>query len=315
MDHCSQILGACVKIQVLFESALLSAGLAGGAELRENKQVNQAANSHSSDNLIPLRRKDDQARLNVYSKKHALNWFLLTFLAGTINVGGFMACQRFVTHVTGFATLFGADIVQGLWKEAIGIVSVPLFFIMGAMISAFLVERRVSWGKPPAYARVMGLVTFCISVVLVGGLLGWFGKFGGTYDITKAYLLLVMLCMASGLQNAVVTSVSGTIIRTTHLTGLTTDLGIGLVRILFPAPHQNSLDHEYLQTYLRIGSIGSFIAGSAIGAFIFLHFGYYGFLLPGLLALHITFIAKTVWEKPGFNAHQEIKSGTVTYKV
>jgi uncharacterized membrane protein YoaK (UPF0700 family) len=142
------------------------------------------------------------ARFLIFFEIEFLNWFLLALLAGMINVGGYMACHTFVTHVTGFATLFGAELVIGNFKQGIGILSVPLFFILGAMISAFLVERPMSMGRPPRYARAMTIATACIFVAAVGGMLGWFGKFGGKSDVGRDYLLLAMLCMASGLQNA-----------------------------------------------------------------------------------------------------------------
>ena len=70
--------------------------------------------------------------------------------------------------------------------------------------------------------------------------LGWFGEFGEPLRLKRDYLLLALLCTASGLQNAVVSSLSGSIIRTTHLTGTTTDLGIGLIRVLYSTgdPHR-----------------------------------------------------------------------------
>src|SRR4051812_45829612 len=78
-----------------------------------------------------------------------LNWYLLSFLAGSVNMGGYMACHRFVSHVTGFATLFGAEASRGLWDRAIGILSVPLFFLAGVMVSGYLVDRPFHTGKRP----------------------------------------------------------------------------------------------------------------------------------------------------------------------
>ncbi len=40
------------------------------------------------------------------------HWFLLSFNAGCINAGGFLATGRFVSHVTGFATFFGVDLAN-----------------------------------------------------------------------------------------------------------------------------------------------------------------------------------------------------------
>lgn len=262
-------------------------------------------------NVLHLSQHDPHARFFIFSRKHFLNWFLLSFLAGTINVGGYMACHRFVSHVTGFATLFGSEAARGLWIEAFGMLSVPLFFLLGTMVSAFSVERRISLGLNPRYGRVMSIATACLVIVAFGGIKGWFGPFGQPSDVSKDYLLLAMLCMASGLQNAVVTSVSGAIVRTTHLTGITTDLGIGLVRVLFPNPGVISRQREITFNKLRFGKICSFIAGSGVGAVIFAAFGYYGFFLPVVLALYTRMVARFVWEDPEFIRTNLLKSDAI----
>lgn len=79
--------------------------------------------------------------------KTIIDWFLLAFLAGNVNAGGYLACHRFVSHVTGFATLAGVDAATGSWGDAFGILSVPLFFLLGVVVSAYHVERRISEGK------------------------------------------------------------------------------------------------------------------------------------------------------------------------
>lgn len=56
-----------------------------------------------------------------------LHWSLLSFNGGCINAGGFLATGRFVSHVTGFATLFGVDMANSQIDAALGILSVPIF--------------------------------------------------------------------------------------------------------------------------------------------------------------------------------------------
>lgn len=112
-----------------------------------------------------------------------------------------------------------------------------------------------------------------------------FGIFGGT-GLKENYLLMVLLCLASGLQNGAITSSSGSSVRTTHLSGLTTDLGLGLARVFTFDFQKDKFKKEVRANYLRIGSILSFVAGSAIGAWIFLKLGYRGFILSGLIATY-----------------------------
>lgn len=212
--------------------------------------------------------------------------FLLSFLAGNVNVGGFMSCGRFVTHVTGFATLFGIDVAHGSWRFAIGILSVPFYFLIGAMISAYLVDRRLHQGREAGYSIVMGLISFCLLMASLGGHWGWFGVFGGEINLGQDYLLLALLCGASGLQNAAITTSTGAVVRTTHLTGITTDLGIGVMRLFLPHQDQARRTREIRINILRVITIMAFMLGSCVGAFLFLEYQYLAFLLPASIACY-----------------------------
>jgi uncharacterized membrane protein YoaK (UPF0700 family) len=214
------------------------------------------------------------------------HWFLLCFNAGCINSGGFIATGRFVSHVTGFATLFGEDLVALKLEAAGGILSVPIFFLLGSFLSGLLVDRRIQRNLAPHYDYVMVLNATCLFLVALGGELSEFGPFGEIYKLKQVYLLLALLCLACGLQNAAITSSSGSSIRTTHLTGLTTDLGIGLARILGFSGQKQKLNYEVSINLLRGGSILAFVFGSGVGAWIFLNFGFRGFILSGLISLY-----------------------------
>ncbi|MBN8540870.1 MAG: DUF1275 domain-containing protein [Deltaproteobacteria bacterium] len=223
--------------------------------------------------------------------KTLIDWFLLSFLAGNINTGGYLACQRFVSHVTGFATLAGVDAAVELWWEALGILTVPAFFLLGVLISAYYVDRRVHEGKKPRYALVMGFATLCLVLAGGGGVAGLWGDFGHELEITRDYAFLALLCMASGLQNAALSSSSGSTLRTTHLTGTTTDLGIGLMRWATLSEKDTRRGSEMKGNFLRIGLIFSFMVGSGIGAVLFIRYQYWGFSLPIAIAGYATYKA------------------------
>jgi uncharacterized membrane protein YoaK (UPF0700 family) len=216
------------------------------------------------------------------------DWLLLTFIAGNVNAGGYLAAHRFVSHITGFATLFGIEAAHGRFDQAVGILSVPVFFLLGVMTSAYFVDRRVHRGERPRYALVMALVLLCLATAALGGHWGLFGVFGSEPRLRQDYLLLALLCAASGLQNAAVSTASGATVRTTHLTGLTTDLGTGLVRA-FSDPKRYGAEMKAAR--FRVATIVSFALGSAVGACAYLYFSYLGFLLPTVLAGYCIFEA------------------------
>ena len=234
--------------------------------------------------------------------KIIFQWFLLSFNAGCINAGGFLATGRFVSHVTGFATLFGVDLIHDQPESALGILSVPIFFLMGSFIAGLLVDRPIYRRQKPHLDYVMGLSALCL---LFAAGAGWIMKFGGlsgeVVRFNDLYLLLSLLCLACGLQNGAITSTSGSTVRTTHLTGLTTDLGLGLARLLTIRCSDLKYTREIYANHLRFGTILSFVIGSAIGCFLFVRSGYPGFLLSALIAFYIA------WEgrKAKIHAHKQ----------
>jgi uncharacterized membrane protein YoaK (UPF0700 family) len=229
------------------------------------------------------------------SKVTVFHWFLLAFLSGSVNVGGWLAYNRFVTHVTGFFTLFGMHVGEGRYDAAIGIFSVPFFFLLGVMTSGYLIDRPFRRGGQPHYALVMFLVTVCLASASLLGHFHFFGEFGGELRLRRDYFFLALLCAASGLQNAAITTASGASVRTTHMSGLTTDLGIGIVRAMshsLRTPESAVQARlEWSWTRVRIGTLLSFSGGAAIGALIYGRYGFLGFMMPAGIAFYAMTVA------------------------
>ena len=224
---------------------------------------------------------------SLYEPQNIFIWFLLAFEGGLLNVGGFLAVHRFVSHVTGFATLFGYEAVTNNWLSAFGMLAGPAFFLTGAMISAWFIERPRLRSQKPKYGIVFIFIIFNLLVVGTLGKMGVLGTFGEEFNYGRSYIILFILALTCGLQNAVISSASGAIIRTTHLTGPTTDLGIGLVRLWTERSHANR--ELVFGNWCRIGIIISFISGSIIGAFAFKHLQFEGFYIPALISILVMF--------------------------
>ncbi len=204
----------------------------------------------------------------------------MAFQAGLLNIGGFLACHRFVSHVTGFATYFGRDVSHFDFGHALGMLTVPLFFLFGSMLSGQLVDIPITLNKNPRYFVAFGVLFCLILATYLGGISGLFGTFGEAVALPRDYALLGLLCLACGVQNGTITSVSRSVVRTTHLTGITTDLGIGLVRILNRKHLGTTTRDDRNANLMRIGIILSFGLGSVVGAFVFRRHHYSAFLLP-----------------------------------
>lgn len=208
----------------------------------------------------------------------------MAFQSGAINAGGFLACHRFVTHTTGFSTFFGTEVAQGNFSAAWGMLSVPLFFLMGAMTSGFFVDRRLALGKRPRYDWMFSFICLVMVYVALAGEKGSFGIFGAPWMLSSDYTLMALLCLCSGIQNATITLASGAVIRTSHLTGITTDLGVGLVRAFGSAQSDLMRKNEIRGNWLRAGLILSFTFGSVVSAFLFFQIHYLGFFVPAFIS-------------------------------
>jgi uncharacterized membrane protein YoaK (UPF0700 family) len=222
-------------------------------------------------------------------------WFLMAFQAGVINAGGFLACKRFVTHTTGMATHFAYELANWHLEAAFGMLTVPLFFLLGAMITSYFVDLPHHRQQEPNFRMPALLIMVCLIFAMCLGEIGAFGIYGENSG-PRDYTFMALLCLASGLQNAMITNANGVVVRTTHLTGITTDLAAGFVRLLFPHDRKAATtDRDRMASIARLGIILSFISGSAASAFLFLKAEYLGFMLPVFTSfcLLIYFIRRT----------------------
>jgi uncharacterized membrane protein YoaK (UPF0700 family) len=215
-----------------------------------------------------------------------LSWFNLSFTAGAINAGGFLSCQRFVSHVTGFVTISGLNFGQQAFKEALSALSIPGFFLLGAMISAFLTENDAADTKiSKHFAPTMAIVAFILLLIITFGSLGYFGPFGESQAIQADYVLIALLCLICGIQNAAVTALTGASVRPTHLTGTTTDIGIGMVRAFRNKSKSEDQRREWRTNWRRINLVIAFVVGVMIGSAFFFRLQYWGFVVPLVTSL------------------------------
>ena len=165
---------------------------------------------------------------------------ILSFVAGMVNVTGFLAIGQLTTNVTGHFALLINDVTNLLfWPGAVYLVYI-LSFLFGAFVSGFLIEQF----REARRLNVFVLPTVMECLILVGVAI-WSNWGGLDFPHINACLLL----FAMGLQNSFVTKISNAIVRTTHLTGLFTDLGIELSQLFFPQSHP---DTKHLHTTIKL---------------------------------------------------------------
>ena len=191
--------------------------------------------------------------------------FLLALLAGVVNVVGFLGfSHQAVSHLSGSASQLGIAIAL-LDSDFLQLALVLCSFLAGAAISGFLIDSpALEMGRHYSVALALEAILIAVAIPLLQH-----GNQLGTY-LTSA---------ACGLQNALVTSYSGAIVRTTHVTGIFTDLGLMLGSRLRGTP----LDRR--KALLLVLIIAGFILGGTLGYWSFAGFGFLSLLLPVALAL------------------------------
>ena len=184
---------------------------------------------------------------------------VLSFVAGIVNVTGFLSFKQLTTNVTGHFALFINDVADfEVWKGTIYFLYI-FSFLFGSFLSSFLIEKF----KENKQLNVFFLPTIIESLVLFS-----IGFLSNVMILTYPDLIVCALLFAMGIQNSFVTRISNAIVRTTHLTGLFTDLGIDLSQLLFPKSYPN---REKLKAniQLRIYIIAFFFAGGLIGGLFY----------------------------------------------
>lgn len=194
----------------------------------------------------------------------------LCFIAGAANAGGFLAVGQYTSHMTGIVSSVADHLVLGELTLALAGLAALAAFLGGAMSTAWL----VNWGLRRHLHSSYGL-----PLLLEAALLLIFGLFGAAIHVAPGHLVpltVLVLCFIMGLQNAVITKISKAEIRTTHITGLVTDLGIELGKLLYVNQQQASLpvmaNRDKLRIHLQL--IASFFIGGLAGAIGFKTLGF-----------------------------------------
>lgn len=210
-----------------------------------------------------------------------LGW-ALAFVAGAMNAGGFLAVQQYTSHVTGSLSMLADQLALGQLGLVVDATVSVLAFLAGAIVSSVLILE----------ARRRRLASeYALPLLLEAALILLFGLAGSQLSRYEGLLVpftVVLLCFMMGLQNAVVTKLSGAVIRTTHMTGVVTDLGIEIGRALqsrrTPADGEAAVRTDGPRIVVLAGLLLAFMAGAVAGAFGFKAVGYV-FTVPLALVL------------------------------
>ncbi len=201
--------------------------------------------------------------------------FVLAFVAGCINAIGLLGFEhQAVSHVSGTATLFGTSMLTSSFGDILHLAGVLFSFFVGAGLSGFLLHgTRLKLGRHYDTALALESILIFASFYLLSE-----GSIYGHYTAS----------LACGMQNALATTYSGAIVRTTHLTGIFTDLGI-----MFGAIMRGEVFDKRKAILFGL-IIAGFISGGTSGAYLFTQLQFQALLVPAVICLMLAVLYRLV---------------------
>ena len=205
----------------------------------------------------------------------------LAVVAGAINSVGFGLVHHYTSHMTGMASTLGDRIVQGDWRLALASVAAIAAFVCGAACCSAMIRHARHRRLEAAFALPLLIEALLVLAVALGGS-------GGSAPLL--WMTAGVLTFAMGLQNALITRISRGEIRTTHVTGIVTDLGIEWARWL---PGAAARARKGGRAGLLLALLLAFIGGSVAGTLAVQWWGRLAFL-PEAAALAVMALVPTL---------------------
>lgn len=211
----------------------------------------------------------------------------LACVAGMVNAVGFLGFEhQAVTHLTGTTTLFGIAVAGGDTESTLELLAMLGAFVAGAALAGIIIQdSTVQLGRRYGVALAIESALLFAAVPLFA---------------RHALAGMVCAAMAIGLQNAMATTYSGAIVRTSHVSGMFTDLGIGIGHALRGLP----LQRRRLQLCALI--IASFAAGAIAGAFGFARMGADVLLVPATIT-GLTGVGYAAYRQWNYTPRREVE--------
>jgi uncharacterized membrane protein YoaK (UPF0700 family) len=201
---------------------------------------------------------------------------LLSSIAGALNAVGFLIAGSYTANMTGNISAFADTVANGSILVALSFLGLVVAFICGAGIAAYIIQTGEKKRIRSVYALVI-TAEACVLLVLSAALTLLPLNAQGAF-------LVVILSFVMGLQNAATTMISRARVRTTHVSGMATDIGIELAALA----GGNRLRRDALpKLSLHSLTLVCFAIGGICGALLLWVVGYWLFVIAAILLLLI----------------------------
>ena len=200
--------------------------------------------------------------------------------AGMINVSSVIVFFAFASNITGHFAILAQELSKGNWfQAAVAVVWLSLFFF-GNFVANLFIVHKVGRLKRKRRANIPLLIE-AVGLVMVGVYL----QFYYSETLAETEFLVGSLLFIMGLQNGHSAGLSGFSVKTTHLTGLTTDLGVLLAMFTKKRNRANQSLVERCRLSFRI--MGSYVIGGILGGVSYHLIGAGLFYIVALLLLGV----------------------------
>lgn len=223
--------------------------------------------------LIPLDSDLLMAQGEARTRKlnRQLAWSL-AFVAGAVNAGGYLAVDYYTSHVSGSVSRAADEFALGDSPAAFTALAIVGCFGLGAFVAGLL----MSFAKRRRFRS-----QYALSLMLEAVLMMIFGFSGYRLHEQQHFYLpltVILLSFMMGMHNSVVTTISNAEVRTTHMTGIITDLGVELSRLFYWNLGSNHKSRRIVANKHKLKLHGlilvSFFGGGLVGALSFKHIGF-----------------------------------------
>ncbi|MDN3584218.1 YoaK family protein [Mucilaginibacter flavus] len=203
------------------------------------------------------------------------------FVSGVTNIAGMVAFLAFSANITGHVANLAKHIVQQNFREIIVFAIWLLMFFAGAFLSNFIVRSFEHKSRYKAHSIPIAMETVLLLFVAIYG-----HNFYRETDLERE-VVIGFIIFSMGLQNGLVSTISGGLIKSTHLTGLFTDLGGDISEWLHPRIAKTDVIRNKI--YIRLTVLSFYLIGAIAGGILFNMYDFAIFYFIPLILLTILY--------------------------
>lgn len=195
---------------------------------------------------------------------------MTSFAAGMVNVSSLVIFFSFSSNITGHYAILASEIAKGNLVRIYTALGWIALYFAGSFLSGSLMRKRpaAAYSFRPAITPIL-MEIICLLAA------GFYGHYFYSETLIETEILVGLLLFAMGMQNGMTASLRHFGMKTTHLSGLTTDLALNIVHWL-QVPEERNLSTAKIKLMSSIAF--GYVAGGAVAGCIIHYFRFWVFI-------------------------------------